>query len=63
MVWRVAAGGTLEAVRVEVRRLGDATAEVAGALSAGDRVVALGPQLLDPESRVRVVQTRLAGLR
>jgi RND family efflux transporter MFP subunit len=60
MVWRVGEGGKLDAVRVEVRRLGDTTAEVAGALSAGDHVVALGPQLLDPGSRVRVVQTRLA---
>ena len=36
------------------------TVQVAGALAQGEKVVALGPQLLDPGSRVRVVQTRLA---
>jgi hypothetical protein len=48
-------------VPVRVRVLGEQTVQVSGALEAGERVVALGPQLLDPASRVRVVSTRLAG--
>jgi hypothetical protein len=45
---------------VRVTSLGETTVQVAGALTAGEKVVALGPQMLDPDSRVRVVQTRLA---
>jgi RND family efflux transporter MFP subunit len=60
MVWRVS-GDRIEAVPVQVRVLGEQTVQVSGALAAGERVVALGPQLLDPASRVRVVSTRLAG--
>lgn len=59
MVWRVA-GDRIEAVPVRVTSLGETTVQVAGALTAGEKVVALGPQLLDPDSRVRIVQTRLA---
>ncbi|WP_270938418.1 efflux RND transporter periplasmic adaptor subunit, partial [Falsiroseomonas oryzae] len=59
MVWRLA-GDRIEAVPVRVTSLGEQTVQVAGGLSPGERVVALGPQLLDPESRVRVVSTRLA---
>ncbi|PWS37900.1 efflux RND transporter periplasmic adaptor subunit [Falsiroseomonas bella] len=59
MVWRVA-GERIEAVPVRVTALGEAIVQVAGALQPGEKVVALGPQLLDPESRVRVVSTRLA---
>jgi RND family efflux transporter MFP subunit len=59
MVWRVA-GERIEAVPVRVASLSETTVQVAGALSPGEKVVALGPQLLDPQSRVRVVQTRLA---
>lgn len=59
MVWRVA-GDRIEAVPVTVRVLGEQTVQVAGGLNPGERVVALGPQLLDPGSRVRVVSTRLA---
>jgi RND family efflux transporter MFP subunit len=60
MVWRLREQGRIEAVPVTVRALSGQTAEVAGPLEPGDRVVAMGPQLLDPGQRVRVVQTRLA---
>jgi len=59
MVWRVE-HGRVAAVPVEVVSLGEVTATLRGALTEGDRVVALGPQLLDPGLPVRVVQTRLA---
>jgi RND family efflux transporter MFP subunit len=60
MVWRVTPEGRVEAVPVAVRSLTETTAEVTASLQPGERVVALGPQLLDPASRVRVVSTRLA---
>ncbi len=61
MVWRVEAGGQVAAIPVEVASLGAVTVTLrAPGLRDGDRVVALGPQLLDPASRVRVVDTRLA---
>jgi RND family efflux transporter MFP subunit len=60
MVWRVRADGGVEAVPVRVAALGDQTVQVSGGLRPGEKVVALGPQLLDPASRVRVVSTRLA---
>jgi multidrug efflux pump subunit AcrA (membrane-fusion protein) len=60
MVWRLRADGSIEPVPVAVRALGEDRVQVAGGLAPGDRVVALGPQLLDPASRVRVVSTRLA---
>ncbi|HYZ34670.1 MAG TPA: efflux RND transporter periplasmic adaptor subunit, partial [Crenalkalicoccus sp.] len=59
MVWRVE-GERVTAVPVGVVRLGETTATVTGALAEGDRIVALGPQLLDADQPVRVVQTRLA---
>ncbi len=60
MVWKVE-GARLSAVPVEVVRLGEVTATLrAPALAPGDKVVALGPQLLDPGLPVRVVETRLA---
>ncbi|WP_137180374.1 efflux RND transporter periplasmic adaptor subunit [Roseomonas sp. AR75] len=59
MVWRVL-GDRVQAVPVRVASLSETTVQVAGALRPGEQVVALGPQLLDPSSRVRVVQTRLA---
>lgn len=63
MVWKVE-GSRVLAVPVEVARLGETQVALRGALADGDRVVALGPQLLDPGSQVRVVQTRaLATLR
>jgi membrane fusion protein, multidrug efflux system len=60
MVWRVTATGRLEPVPVQVRALADQTVQAAGALREGERVVALGAQLLDPAQTVRVVETRLA---
>jgi hypothetical protein len=57
MVWRVE-GGRVAAVPVEVVALGEVTARLRGALAAGDKVVALGPQTLDPASRVRIAGTR-----
>lgn len=59
MVWKVE-GTRIAAVPVEVVSLGEATATLrAPALAPGDKVVSLGPQLLDPGMSVRVVQTRL----
>jgi RND family efflux transporter MFP subunit len=60
MVWRLLPEGRVEAVPVRVLTLGAQTVAVSGGLAMGDQVVSLGPQLLDPQSRVRVVQTRLA---
>lgn len=60
MVWRVLPEGRIEAVPVRVRSLGEQLVQVSGPLDPGQKVVALGPQLLDPDSRVRVVSTRLA---
>jgi multidrug efflux system membrane fusion protein len=60
MVWRLRAGGRIEAVPVELRHLGDATVQVVGPLAEGERVVAMGAQLLDAQQTVRVVDTRLA---
>jgi multidrug efflux system membrane fusion protein len=63
MVWKVE-GARLIAVPVEVAALGVTQVALRGALAEGDRVVALGPQLLDAGTPVRVVQTRaLATLR
>ena len=45
---------------VEVVSLGEVTATLRGPLADGDRVVAVGPQVLDPDSRVRVAGTRLS---
>ena len=59
MVWRVEKD-RLAAVPVEVVALGEVTASLRGALAEGDRVVAIGPQLLDPGSRVRVAGLRAA---
>ncbi len=63
MVWKIE-GSRVVAVPVEVARLGETQVALRGALAEGDKVVALGPQLLDPGSTVRVVQNRaLATLR
>ncbi|GAA0568176.1 efflux RND transporter periplasmic adaptor subunit [Craurococcus roseus] len=59
MVWRVE-GAKVSAVPVEVVSLGEVTATLRGPLADGDRVVAVGPQVLDPDSRVRVAGTRLS---
>ena len=60
MVWRVLQDGRVEAVPVRVRSLGEEVVQVSGPLDPGQKVVAIGPQLLDPDSRVRVVSTRMA---
>jgi RND family efflux transporter MFP subunit len=62
IVWRVEGDvPRLTAVPVEVVSLGEVTVALrAAGLREGDRVVALGPQLLDAETPVRVAQTRLA---
>jgi RND family efflux transporter MFP subunit len=61
MVWVVdAATGRLEARAVTVRALQQDTTLVSG-LRAGERVVALGVQKLDPAARVRIADTRPAG--
>ncbi len=59
MVWRVE-GERVAAVPVEVAALGEVTATLRGPLAEGDRVVAIGPQALDPGARVRVAGTRLS---
>ena len=59
MVWRVD-GAKVASVPVEVVSLGEVTATLRGPLADGDRVVAVGPQVLDPDSLVRVAGTRLS---
>lgn len=59
MVWKLHGDG-VEAVPVSVVTLGEVTAQLRAPLADGDRVIALGPQVLDPASRVRVIETRLA---
>ncbi|NMJ42085.1 efflux RND transporter periplasmic adaptor subunit [Roseomonas sp. JC162] len=59
MVWKVQ-GERVVAVPVEVARLGETQVALRGPLAEGDRIVALGPQLLDPGANVRVVQNRAA---
>ncbi|MBK1657283.1 efflux RND transporter periplasmic adaptor subunit [Paracraurococcus ruber] len=59
MVWKLQRD-RVTAVPVEVVSLGEVTATLRGALAEGDQVVALGPQLLDPASRVRIAGTRAA---
>lgn len=59
MVWRIE-NGRAAAVAVEVIRVTETTALLRGPLNEGERIVALGPQLLDPGMPVRVVDTRLA---
>jgi membrane fusion protein, multidrug efflux system len=58
MVWRVE-GERVSAVPVEVASLGEVTATLRGPLAEGDRIVAVGPQALDPGARVRIASTRL----
>lgn len=61
MVWRLAEEGRIEAAPVTVLGLSEAMATIRTELPEGTRIVAMGAQLLDPGSRVRPVETRLAG--
>jgi membrane fusion protein, multidrug efflux system len=60
MVWRVEGGERVSAVPVEVAALGEATATLRGPLADGDKIVALGPQVLGPGALVRIAGTRLS---
>jgi len=63
MVWRVT-NNRAEPVPVQVLGAGQSTVRLAprgnATLATGDRIVSLGPQLLDPGHPVRVIETRLA---
>jgi RND family efflux transporter MFP subunit len=61
MVWRLAEQGRIEAAPVTVLGLSESMATIRTALPEGTRIVAMGAQLLAPDSRVRPVETRLAG--
>jgi hypothetical protein len=61
MVWRLADGGRIEAAPVTVLGLSESMATIRTGLPEGTRIIALGAQLLAPDSRVRPVETRLAG--
>jgi RND family efflux transporter MFP subunit len=59
MVWKVERD-RIAAVPVEVVALSEVTAVLRGKLVEGDQVVAIGPQVLDPASRVRIAGLRSA---
>ncbi|MBS7791515.1 efflux RND transporter periplasmic adaptor subunit [Roseococcus sp. SDR] len=61
MVWRLAGGGSIEAAPVTVLGLSESMATIRTQLPEGTRIVAMGAQLLAPDSRVRPVEQRLAG--
>lgn len=61
MVWRLAEEGRIAAAPVTVLGLSESMATIRAALPEGTRIVAMGAQLLDPDSRVRPVEARLAG--
>jgi multidrug efflux system membrane fusion protein len=61
MVWRLTEQGRIEAAPVTVLGLSESMATIRTDLPAGTRIVAMGAQLLDPGSRVRPVEARLAG--
>lgn len=61
MVWRLSAEGRIEATPVTVLGLSESMATIRTGLPEGTRIIAMGAQLLDPDSRVRPVETRLAG--
>lgn len=61
MVWLVLEGGRIEASPVTVLGLSESMATIRAPLPEGTRIIAMGAQLLDPGSRVRPVETRLAG--
>lgn len=61
MVWALEGRDRVRAVPVTVLTLAETTATVTADLPGGARIIAMGPQLLGPESRVRPVDQRLAG--
>lgn len=61
MLWAVEGPDRIRAVPARVIALAETTALVQADLPDGARIVAIGPQLLAPHHRVRVVDTRLAG--
>ncbi|MBY0338494.1 MAG: efflux RND transporter periplasmic adaptor subunit, partial [Acetobacteraceae bacterium] len=61
MLWRVTPEGGVAAEPVTVLGLSESMATIRSALPEGTRIVSLGAQLLDAGSRVRPVETRLAG--
>ncbi len=61
MLWAVEGQDRIRAVPARVIALAETTALVQADLPEGTRIVAIGPQLLAPDHRVRVVDTRLAG--
>ncbi len=61
MVWHLAEQGRIEAAPVTVLGLSESMATIRTALPEGTRIIAMGAQLLAPDSRVRPVETRLAG--
>jgi multidrug efflux pump subunit AcrA (membrane-fusion protein) len=61
MVWRLADQGGIEAAPVTVLGLSESMATIRTNLPEGTRIVAMGAQLLAPDSRVRPVEARLAG--
>jgi len=61
MVWLMRDEGRIEAAPVTVLALSESMATIRAELPEGTRIVAMGAQLLAPDSRVRPVETRLAG--
>ncbi|RVT95955.1 efflux RND transporter periplasmic adaptor subunit [Rhodovarius crocodyli] len=60
MVWALEGRDRLRAVPVTVLAMAETTATVTANLPEGARIIAMGPQLLGPETRVRPVDQRLA---
>jgi RND family efflux transporter MFP subunit len=61
MLWALEGEGRIRAVPARVLAMAETTALVEAELAEGARFIAIGPQLLAPDTRVRVVDTRLAG--
>ncbi len=61
MVWLLREEGRIEAAPVTVMALSESMATIQAALPEGTRIIAMGAQLLAPDSRVRPVEARLAG--
>jgi membrane fusion protein, multidrug efflux system len=61
MVWLLHDEGRIEAAPVTVLGLSESMATIRTSLPEGTRIIAIGAQLLAPDSRVRPVESRLAG--